>query len=329
MISIIIPVWNSASFLDDCLATIAAQTVSDWECLLVDDGSEDDSYRVCCRWSERDGRFKPFRQNHLGVSAARNRGIKEAVGSYLVFIDSDDTVAPTYLESLLQAAPAELVVGGYVRCYPDENKENTFWVPSSRLSFKISPQNAAIFAELNDKFLLYGPCSKLYDAGIIKHYSVSFPENRSLGEDLEFNYLYLRHIDSISCIPVCDYYYMKRKAVSLSSERRQEHFYSDLEQWRIIKAFCEERGLLGKEMEDLLARRLWEIVYDSLLPKGASKEEPEWAYYKSILKIPELRYLNNHKDAYPCSDWLKTLILRRSALFFFLKNRLSRKRMDH
>ena len=323
MISIIVPFWNSSPFINDCLASIARQTEMDWECILVDDGSEDDGMQTCLRWNNLDSRFKVFRQNHLGVSAARNRGLKESSGDYIVFVDSDDSVSPKYLENLLAATPADLVVGGHIR-YLQGRKENpVYFCPVSETSFTIDRKNSSLFADLNKKFLLYGPCAKLYRADIIKDNHLNFPLNRALGEDLEFNYSYLRHINTITSITVCDYWYnFGANNYSISSQRLPNQFDSDIEQWRIIRAFCRERDLLEDGMNTLLFRRLWEILYDSLF-LDSHTETIHLDYFKRILIIPEIHELKWYQSIYPCSRWIKLLILSRFSLFFFLNDWIS------
>lgn len=324
MISIIVPIWNSGAFLDDCLTSIASQTEKNWECLLIDDGSDDNSHQVCCHWCKHDERFLYFRQAHLGVSAARNKGIIESSGVFIVFVDSDDSVSPTYLEHMLSSSPAELVVGGYIKYYFDDKKTNVRIRPNSTLSFKIQPPYTTAFADLNDKFLLYGPYAKLFVADIIKRNHILFPENRSLGEDLEFNYQYLNHIDTISCITDCDYYYyIRQDHESLTSYRRANQYYSDLEQWRIIKTFCDSRGVFENDMKRVLAKRLWEIIYDSLFCKLPSKEG-DITYFKAVLNIPEISLLAEYNNIFPCSRWIKSLILHRASFFFYLYDRLAR-----
>ena len=324
MISIIVPIWNSGAFLDDCLTSIASQTEKNWECLLIDDGSDDNSRQICCHWCKLDERFLYFRQAHLGVSAARNKGIIESSGDYIVFVDSDDSVSPTYLEHLLSSSPAELVVGGYIKYYSDDKKNNVRFCPNSTLSFKIQTPYTAAFADLNDKFLLYGPCAKLFISDIVKRNHILFPENRTLGEDLEFNYQYLNHIDTISCITDCDYYYhIRQDRESLTTHRRTYQYYSDLEQWRIIKTFCDNRGVFEDDMKRVLAKRLWEIIYDSLLFKHPTKEINA-TYYKAVLSTPEITLLADYKNIYPCSCWIKALIINRVSIYFYLYGRFAR-----
>lgn len=106
LVSVIIPVYNVAEYLDDCLHSVVAQTYPILETILIDDGSTDASGAMCDRWAKRDKRITVLHQENLGLSAARNAGLDHATGEYILFVDPDDTVAPTYAESLLAAAIA-------------------------------------------------------------------------------------------------------------------------------------------------------------------------------------------------------------------------------
>ena len=103
-ISVIVPVYNSESYIRECLASVLNQTYRNIEILVVDDGSVDRSVEVCEELRKRDRRIRIFRQTHCGVSAARNRGIYEASGRYVFFIDSDDMIHPYLLEALVMRA---------------------------------------------------------------------------------------------------------------------------------------------------------------------------------------------------------------------------------
>jgi glycosyltransferase involved in cell wall biosynthesis len=96
--SIIVPLYNAEKYLHRCLASIKVQTFADFECVLVDDGSTDGSFSICETFANNDGRFRLFRQENSGVSAARQKGISEAHGTYSLHVDSDDTIDPAMLE---------------------------------------------------------------------------------------------------------------------------------------------------------------------------------------------------------------------------------------
>ena len=90
MISIIIPVYNVEKYLDQCLDSVLNQSYADFECILINDGSTDNSGNICNNWAKKDNRFKVFHQDNQGVSCARNKGIDNAKGEYIYFIDGDD-----------------------------------------------------------------------------------------------------------------------------------------------------------------------------------------------------------------------------------------------
>ncbi|MBQ8248240.1 MAG: glycosyltransferase [Lachnospiraceae bacterium] len=115
-ISIIIPVYNAQEYLRRCLDSIQQQTFSDFEAILINDGSKDKSLEICVEYSEKDKRFKIINQDNMGPSHARNRGIDEATSKYLAFVDSDDYIASNMLEELYVAAEsssADLTICGF------------------------------------------------------------------------------------------------------------------------------------------------------------------------------------------------------------------------
>lgn len=100
MISIIIPFYNTEKYLEECLSSVATQTFSDYECLMIDDGSTDSSREIAQKYSDCDVRFKLLNKVHVGFSQAKNIGLDNARGDYICFIDSDDFVDEHYLETL-------------------------------------------------------------------------------------------------------------------------------------------------------------------------------------------------------------------------------------
>ena len=115
-ISIIVPVYKVEKYLRRCLDSIVAQTFTDWECILIDDGSPDNSGRICDEYAEKDKRFRVFHQENVGVSAARNKGLDEARGEWIGFVDSDDWIEKNMYEYLYNDAietKADVVVCGF------------------------------------------------------------------------------------------------------------------------------------------------------------------------------------------------------------------------
>ena len=101
LISIIVPVYNTEKFIHKCLDSIAAQTYTNWEAILIDDGSPDSCGIICDEYAVKDKRFKVIHQENKGVVTARNNAIAKATGEYLAFVDSDDFIEPTMLEEMI------------------------------------------------------------------------------------------------------------------------------------------------------------------------------------------------------------------------------------
>lgn len=104
LITLVVPVYNAGPWLAPCLESVAAQTHSAWECVLVDDGSTDGSAAACDAWAEKDRRFRALHQPNAGPSAARQAGVAAARGEYIAFLDGDDLLRPEYLARLLALA---------------------------------------------------------------------------------------------------------------------------------------------------------------------------------------------------------------------------------
>ena len=102
MISIIVPFHNAGDTLEACLKSVSGQSFGDWELILVDDGSPDDSGKLCDHYSEADERIRVFHQENKGVSEARNAGLTQASGEYVCFLDCDDELYPDMLEKYLE-----------------------------------------------------------------------------------------------------------------------------------------------------------------------------------------------------------------------------------
>lgn len=103
ILSIIVPVYNAEQYLDKCINSILDQTLTDFELILVNDGSTDSSWEICNKYEKKDYRIKVFDQKNSGQGRARNTGLKDAAGKYIAFVDSDDWVDCDYFEKLVKA----------------------------------------------------------------------------------------------------------------------------------------------------------------------------------------------------------------------------------
>lgn len=118
-VSVIVPVYNQERYLEECISSIRRQTLAEWECLIINDGSSDSSGEIARRFSEADSRIRYFEQKNGGVSSARNLGMRRASGRYLCFVDGDDFIDAAFLKHLLDASnrgASDLTVAGKLFC---------------------------------------------------------------------------------------------------------------------------------------------------------------------------------------------------------------------
>lgn len=314
-VSIIIPVFNAALHLDRCLNSVFTQIVTDWECVLIDDGSSDNSYGICSSWAERDDRFIVIHQRNAGVSNARNRGLDIGTGKYIVFIDADDWIEPDYLLELLShTGESDLVVSGQIRDFLDGKRIE--YQPDSTICFELEKKNARRLVELESSLLLYAVHEKVFKSDIIKKAGIRFLESCSHGEDLLFVFNYLRYVKVVQQISYSGYHYQIARNNTLSSTFRPFQFREDYSQWTVIDAFYKAKGIDDETIRSFHAKRLWGIVYDGvfIFPK---LDNPTRKYLKEVLSIPEIEMLREQSHVFYCSRWIKQCILRRWSLVFF------------
>lgn len=210
IISVIIPVYNVEQYLKQCVESIVNQYYTKWELLLVDDGSKDKSGEICDEFVLADQRIKVFHVKNGGPSRARNKGINEATGKYIVFVDSDDWVDPNYLKDLFYAnleIENDWVVSSYRTCYFEKNKQSIKECALENVFFDFS-EKAQAFQFLDLSGIFFTNVAKLYRTEVIKQNNIFFNERYTLAEDTLFNFNYLQYINgSIRVLNYINYNY--------------------------------------------------------------------------------------------------------------------------
>lgn len=317
MVSIIIPAYNVEQYIDQCIQSIIDQDYKDFECIIIDDGSTDNTYAKGISWSIKDNRIIIIHQKNSGVSIARNKGIENSKGEYITFVDSDDFVNKSYLSDMLSHTNImqDLIISGLI-LYPIKPTYNPL-VPNNNKTFIISPENTEDIVLLNEKSLLHGPVGKLYRSKIIKEHNIRFNPNLSLGEDLNFNYDYLNYVQTITNVPKVNYYYRETGANSLSNKFRENLFDISYQLWHRIKDFYVTHYIWDHISQQSMYKLLWAFIYESIFQYPHLKNK-KLQYIKSILGIPEIKELKKYKHTYPCSEWIKNAIINRRAWLFYL-----------
>lgn len=318
-ISIIIPVYNTEQYLEECLDSIIAQEFKDWECLLVDDGSTDKSGCICDQYMKQDNRFKVFHIGNSGVSFARNLGIKYASAKYIAFIDSDDTIDKNYLSRLHSAMvknEVDLIVCGMKLVRPS----GTEIITAAEGLVSVESKYAKHFIDLNRKSLLYGPVVKLYSVDIIKKNKIRFPLGIHYGEDLIFNFEYLEYVTNIFVIDFPGYNYRILSTGSLSTSIYSQDFRNNYQQWLKIFSFCRRREIDSLDTRIYLSNRLWGIAYDFAMSNKLALKEIKGAFACEF--IQNLNIFNQYTITIP--NWLKIILLRKFCRLIWLIQRRPR-----
>lgn len=212
-ISVIVPVYNAEKWLRRCVDSILAQTFTDFELLLIDDGSTDSSGAICDEYSARDTRVHVFHKSNGGVSSARNIGLENSRGEYISFVDSDDWIEPEYLECLFNnIGGADISICDFVIKGSDE-----IW-PDKIESLAISTDRLVTFYTETFPFChLTAPWVKLYKKSIVTNNNIRFNEDISTLEDTIFVLDYLKWVGNISCSNRKLYNYW-REGIGLSQD---------------------------------------------------------------------------------------------------------------
>lgn len=203
-ISVIMPIYNVADYLRECLDSVESQTYKDWECILVDDGSPDGSCAICDEYAARDPRFRVFHQKNRGVSAARNIGLRNVRGRYLAFIDPDDSVYPMFLErlrDLIVTTGADAVQVGYEQLFTTFTKKRPLVKEQTTLN------RAQVVKELMHNSVIPSYlCNKIFRREVV---DTEFPEGMVF-EDIYVLSHWVRNIRKMVLSPDILYVYRQR-----------------------------------------------------------------------------------------------------------------------
>lgn len=197
-ISIIIPLYNKKEYIQNCINSIQNQTYSNFEIIVVDDESTDNSLELVKKLEDKDKRIKVISKSHSGVSMTRNLGIQNATGDYIVFVDADDEIKSSYLAELIKYKKYDLVVSGLIKRYIDKNNKKEELTLDDIIINDPIKNNSIIFNR--NVFPLFSVnYTKLFKSQIIKKNKISFP-NQPYGEDSLFVLQYLKNCNSVRCI---------------------------------------------------------------------------------------------------------------------------------
>ena len=204
-ISVIIPVYKAEKYLHRCVDSILAQTFTDFELILVDDGSPDNSGRICDEYAQKDNRIKVIHKKNGGASDARNFGLDQACGEIICFVDSDDWVNNNFLEIFVKK-DADIVAQGYYKTFNDtESCFKEYYMPIEETNIESAEKFLNTIQEADNLGYLW---SKAFKRNIIERYKIRFSSEYQFCEDMEFVLRNLSYCKSFAIINQGAYHYI-------------------------------------------------------------------------------------------------------------------------
>lgn len=215
-VTLIIPIFNTGEKLYRCLESVKSQTFADFECLMIDDGSKDESPQIIEEYAQKDSRFKAIHKENGGVSSARNEGLKKAKGEWVVFLDSDDSIKPNHLEAMLAAVDSDIdiVFTGYEQTLTGGRIAEGHQYVACKYKEK---DGVAKFLSETDTLRYMVPWDRMYRRRVIADAGILFDLNLSLSEDRLFCYQYLLYARGIVTISAVTYMHDASDLNSLSN----------------------------------------------------------------------------------------------------------------
>ena len=306
--TVVMPAYGVEKYLRDAVQSILEQTFSDWELVIVEDGSPDGTGKLADELGEKDERIRVIHHpENKGLSEARNTGIDAATGQYIWFMDPDDRVDPDTLENVylsLQENPAKITVFGHTEEYYDEAGRLNYIheIRPERQQFSDKDQLRKYVIRLEQETVYGYAWNKIYSLDYIREKGLRF-ETVRLIEDIVFNIQYCMDIESMNILDITPYHYAKRMEGSLTTKfvpdyyelhyRRIQMLYEQQQYWHtdtdetcailgglfgryILSALernCDRRAGMKHSDRKSFCRKVFESdLFEALIPKAEARD---------------------------------------------------------
>ncbi len=327
-LAIIVPVYNIENYLSECVRSIQSQSFSDFECILVDDGSTDSSGRLCDEIASQDKRFCVLHKNNGGLSDARNAGLAVARGKYVGFVDGDDWIEPEMFQTLLDAAEKkELeIVCCNVQIVDDHTRESR---PEKTLCAFCGDDEVVNWRDLRNNFaplINISVCNKLFRLDFLRETGETFPVGKRFEDIVFWSHVFFK-AERVGCVAKSFYNYRVSRSGSIV---QQNDFRGLVPSYEIMVESMRQHNLLPAVKDDLIAFLVLRLVYCFVYSQKAFKTEFYCGMRRLIRECGSYTFHSEHSIVVRFFVWLYLLFSRfPSPVFsffcvpFFLLNRLS------
>jgi len=297
LVSIIIPVYNAEAYIEACVQSVVEQTYDNFELLLIDDGSSDDSPAICDRLAASDSRIKVHHQDNRGVSVARNAGKKYSEGQYLLFVDADDTMQPDMLQRMvkrIETAQAQIAVCGIN--IVSEAGQVLF---SRSVDEKEYSAEEALRSFLLGQVFENGVWNKLFRKDLIEN--VDFVAGRRMNEDIFFIYEAFCNVEKVATCGAVGYNYYERKGSASHSTFSDRWFDNSYFAHKIYELTIDRFPQLEQAAKSYLLRSQYHLLR---LMYSSGVEEQYKEEYQEIRNVLKTYKINDIRDTIKRSTYL-------------------------
>ena len=314
-ISIIIPVYNVEKYLQQCIDSLLSQTLSDIEIICIDDASQDASGKILNDYAARDDRMKVIHADeNMGTLRARIKGITDAAGQYVMFVDSDDYIDRHLLENLLQVGSYDLVLTG-LSCMKDDTCVKTKHVEAGE--WTLDDLRDDKFYYIDYTTALHG---KLYRKTVIDNYQLRFNENLSYAEDRDFNIKFISHANQVCNVDYAGYYYQIDIVTGLSHKIYDYNLQNDIEYWnQLYQLLCINQANGNFPIKKYMVNKLFNYLVDNLYQISKVRNLREtFKLMSSVHPVVNWNFLKQNKEIIDCPEWMKKMLFLPSAILILL-----------
>ncbi len=292
LVSIIMPVYNTQDYLSEAVGSVISQTDPDWELLIIDDGSTDESGAICDSFAVKDKRIRVFHKENGGVSSARNEGLKRVRGAYVSFLDSDDYFSPDYLKTMREMTvrsgglPA---CCGFVEMTDGKEGEPCRSMPSKT----VNTDDFLYEALIGNLSLPVCCCSWIFPAeAAVKN---TFDESIRFGEDTLYTCRLLSAFNQVCYDPLPLYYYRIEREGNTATEKSFMKYSSRYEALRKIRSVFDGRfprsaQVVVKNMVENAAFATREAKRAHLTDRSKTCRSHAFSAWKELLSCPEISW---------------------------------------
>ena len=293
-ITIFVTVYNIEKHLERFFACLSDQTYPDYEVLIVDDGSTDNSLAVCRRQAEADDRIRVISSEHVGISAARSLALKSIRTPYATSLDGDDYFDKDYLRHLMDAEEktgADLVLSNVILVREDGTEKNRF-VPRDEGFYTEADFPELLPALLGEERLNY-LYAKLYKTPLLQ--LVEIEPNVMQGSDTMINFRYLKNVRSIALIGDYDYFYVQYQKRSVTSYTGADYFMRLYRINKFLLDFTAENGMLNDSMLRVIDCRILHAGANTLRRIAKSDDPIQHKYKRAAEVVNSEEYLQSYR----------------------------------